>query len=333
MNAFMSGIVWCAAALFVTGSMADQAEARTLRINESLGPGSIEEAALLEFKAIVEERTGGEIEISIHLQDELGNPQTSLENLQTGTLDLYSGALSYYAALAPEELGVTALLYLFKDNDHLSRYLQSPVFQAAHERLQEMGIRFVSTAFNGDRGPFRVFVSTVPIFTPEDLEGVRMRLWPSDIAIRGWSYLGAEPSVIAWTETYLSIRQGVVQAVTSGVTSIRSMNFTEVAPYVTELKQFPQTWPIAISEQVWQSLSAEEQQIMVDAANEASAFYAEKVAASAADDIDFMIREHGAAYIRVDTDLFAERMQPFYEELIEEGVLRQDVYDQVMSLR
>lgn len=333
MTRLKSGVVGCAAALLLVGAQMGPSEARTLRINESLGPGSIEEAALLLFKEIVEERTGGDIEISIHLQDELGNPQTSLENLQTGTLDLYSGALSYYAAMAPDELGVTALLYLFKDNDHLSRYLQSPVFEAAHARLQEMGVRFISTEFNGDRGPFRVFVSTVPIFTPDDLEGVKMRLWPSDIAIRGWSYLGAEPSVIAWTETYLAIRQGVVSAVTSGVTSIRAMNFTEVAPYVTELRQFPQTWPIAISEQVWQSLSEQEQQILVDAANEATAFYGETVASSAADDIAFMIKEHGAAYIQVNTDPFAERMQPFYQELIEEGVLKQEVYDQVTALR
>ena len=146
-------------AAFIASGFATAPEARVLKINESSPPDSPEDIGLKAFKKYVEENTDGEIEIRIFLNDSLGNAQTSLENLMTGTLDLYSGALSYYTKLAPEELSVLTFLYFFKDREHFRNYLKSPVFQAARDKMLDLGIRFISTEFAGDRGPYRVFLS------------------------------------------------------------------------------------------------------------------------------------------------------------------------------
>ena len=76
--------------LFIAGLLASSAAhaQRTLKINESLGPGSPEEAALKAFQKAVEDGSHGQLKIAIHLSDALGNAQTSLENLSTGTLEL-----------------------------------------------------------------------------------------------------------------------------------------------------------------------------------------------------------------------------------------------------
>src|SRR5512147_2082715 len=78
------------AALLTLLPAAGLAQQKTLKINESLGPGSVEEAALQQFKTIVEEGSKGELQIAIHLQDALGKPDTALESLMAGSLDLYS---------------------------------------------------------------------------------------------------------------------------------------------------------------------------------------------------------------------------------------------------
>ncbi len=323
-----------AVGILVAAALSTSAHARVLKINESLPSGSVEGDALRMFKQIVEERTNGELEINLHFQDELGAPQTSMENLGTGTLELYSGALSYYAALIPEELGVTTLMYFFQDNAHLQRYLKGGVFQKGHQKLiDDFGIRFISTEFLGDRGPYRVFASTEPVTSVDDIDGIKMRLWPNDMAIRAWSHLGAVPTVMPWNDVYLSLRQGVVSAVTSGVNGLHDSKMTEVAPYVVVLRQFPQTWPITISEEIWQSLSAEHQQVLVDAANEATAYYGEISHSMAEENIANMIKTNGAVWTRIDTAPFAEKMQSFYESLIDEGVLSQEIFDEVTALR
>jgi len=320
-------------AVMVAGLLAVQAEARTLKINEDLGPGSTEAKALERFKELVAKKTNGELEIEIYLQTALGDMQTSFENLMSGTLDLYSGALSYYAKLIPDELGVSAVFYLFKDNDHLRRYLHSPVFEKGHDKLKEMGIRFISTDFRGDRGPYRIFVSTKPALTLEDFQGVKMRMWANDIAVRAWKHIGANPVIIPWQEVYVSIRQGLVSAVTSGVNAIHDQKFTEVAPYITELRQFPQTWPITVSEKVYQSLSPAHQKALVEAANEATAYYGELSLASGEKNIQEMISKNNAVYSRINTDPFVKKMESYYKQLIKEGIIKQEIYDEIMRLR
>jgi TRAP-type C4-dicarboxylate transport system substrate-binding protein len=305
----------------------------TLKVNESLSLGSPEALALDEFKQIVEEQSKGEIKIRIFLNNQLGNPQESLENLMTGSLDLYSGALSYYATLLPDELNPLSLMYFFKDTEHLKRYLRGPVFKKAQEKLIKKGIRFISTEFNGDRGPYRVYLSTKPITSLSDLQGVKMRLWPNDIAIRSWKHLGAEPAVIPWTEVYLSIRQGVVSAVTAPIALVRSTKFTEVAPYVTIMKQFPQTWPMTISERVWQKLGSEHRNILVNAANEAGRVYANSSFERVSEDIDWMIENNNAVFIRINTAPFRQKMEPLYNDLINQGVLKKEIYDAINNAR
>jgi len=307
--------------------------ARLMRINESFGPGSSEDLALQKFKQIVEEKTKGDLQIRIYLLDQLGNPTTSLENLTMGTLDLYSGALEYYEKMATDELRVQSLLYLFRDRDHLKRYLKSPLFQKALDRIQAQGIRFLSTEWNADRGPYRVTACTKPIRTPDDLAGVKKRIWPSDVIRRGWEQLGATPVILPWTETYLAVKQGMIQAVSSPFGGLRNMRFVEVARYVTETREFMQTWPIAISEKIWVQLPANQQKILVEAANEAGKLYSKINYDNVDTDMAAMKKENNAEFLKVDLEPFAKKMEPLYQKLIQEGYLKKEIYDTVKALK
>lgn len=331
MNWMVSRIAAVAAIAMFSLAAVDASAQRTLKINESLGPGSAEEVALQHFKKAVEEKSKGGLQIAIHLQDQLGNPQTSLENLQTGTLELYSGALEYYAAVAPQEINIISLPYFVKDQEHLRRYLKGPAFAEAQKKLLERGIRFLSTEFNGERGPYRVFVSSKPILKLEDLNGVKIRMFPNEVAIRSWKQLGTVPSQIAWTETYLAIRQGVVQGVTAPLSAVRTMKFTEVAPYLLETREYPQTWPITVSDRVWRSLSAEHQKALVDAANEAGRVYAQVTLDRAQSDIDAMVRDNNAVYVRLNVENFRKRMEPLYQELIKENIISKALFEAVQA--
>jgi TRAP-type C4-dicarboxylate transport system substrate-binding protein len=329
----MNRLLAFAAALALGLAAASQASAqRTLKINESLGPGSAEEAALLHFQKAVEEKSKGALKVAIHLQDALGNPQTSLENLQTGTLELYSGALEYYAAVVPQEINIISLPYFVKDQDHLRRYLKGPAFAEGQKKLLDRGIRFISTEFNGERGPYRVFVSSKPILKLEDLNGVKIRMFPNEVASRSWKQLGTVPAQIAWTETYLAIRQGVVNGVTAPLSAVRAMKFAEVAPYILETREYPQTWPMTVSERVWRSLSPELQQVLVDSANEAGKTYARVTLERAQSDVDLMVRENSAVYVKLNVEPFRKRMEPLYQELIKENVISKALFDAVNAL-
>jgi TRAP-type C4-dicarboxylate transport system substrate-binding protein len=111
------------------------------------------------------------------------------------------------------------------------------------------------------------------------------------------------------------------------------MRFTEVAPYVTELKQFHQTWPLTISEKVWETLPSDQQKILIDAANAAGKVYAQEVMTRAEADIQAMMKENNAVFIRVNTGQFEKKMLPFYDQLIKDGVVKKELFDAVQSLK
>src|SRR4051812_13784514 len=313
-----------AAALWLASTWPVAAQV-TLKLNESLGPGSVEEVALKHFKKLVEEGSKGQLLIAIHLQDALGKPDAALEGLITGTLDLYSGALEYYAQIVPEELNAISIPYLLKDNAALRKYLASPTFRTAEKRLLERGIRVLSTEYNAERGPYRVLVSSKPVRTVEDVKDLKIRMFPNDVYIRSWKHLGATPVQLAWTETYLGIRQGVVNAVTAPVALVNPMKFTEVAPYIIEIREYPQTWPITISEKTWKKLPPAQQQLLVNAANEAGKVYTQTTNERIAGDIQAMVTNNKAEVIKVDTASFRRKMEPFYDELVKEKLLSAEI--------
>jgi TRAP-type C4-dicarboxylate transport system substrate-binding protein len=323
----------CGAAFLLAGLGSGDARAqRTLKINESVGPGSVEDVALARFKTLVEEGSQNQLRIQIHLNDSLGNAQTSLENLTTGTLELYSGAMEYYQPVVPMEIGLMSIPSLLKDHAHMRRYLTSPAFEQARAKLLERGIRFISTEFNADRGPYRVFVSTKPVNALADLDGMRIRMFPNEIAIKAWRHLGTVPTVMPHTETYLALRQGVVQGAPYPIAIIWPVKFTEVAKYVFRTDEFPQTWPITVSERIWRSLPPAQQELLVRSANEVGKLYAAETVARIDKDIETMKREHGAVFAQVDLAPFRERMRGFHEQLVAEGVVTKPLYDAVVAL-
>jgi len=114
---------------------------------------------------------------------------------------------------------------------------------------------------------------------------------------------------------------------------VRSMKFTEVAPFVTEIKEYPQTWPMTISEKTWAKLKPEQQQLLVRAANEAGKFYAKTTLDRAQGDIDFMKQANKAEFIAIDQAQWRKKLEPFYESLVKDQLLTQEIYDTVKTLR
>ncbi|MBX3529595.1 MAG: TRAP transporter substrate-binding protein [Rhizobiaceae bacterium] len=325
----------CAVLLGATLSFslaAPAAAQTTLKLNESSGPGSPEDIALQAFKKLVEERSNGQLLVQVHLLDALGGPDVSLESLMTGSLDLYSGALEYYASIAGPEINVISLPFFVGTHDKLRAYLKSDAFKPAIEKLQASGIRVLSTEWNGDRGPYRVLMSSKAIDSVDDLQGLKVRMFPNEVYQRSWSALGTLPIQLAWTETYLGIRQGTVNSVTAPLSMVRAMKFAEVAPYIVEIKEYPQTWPMTISEQTWQKLTPEQQTTLVDAANEAGKVYAETTLKNAASDVEKMIAENQAKVVEIDRAAMRAKLQPLYDQLVAEGVVSAALRDAVNAL-
>ena len=74
----------------------------------------------------------------------------------------------------------------------------------------------------------RQFTANMPIRTPADLEGLKMRFPGSPQFLLNAEAMGAEPVEVAFEELYLALQQGTVDGQENPLVNIQAINLTEV---------------------------------------------------------------------------------------------------------
>lgn len=314
------------------GNSAASDEPVVLKLGTKMPDTSPEGKAFQRFADLVKEKSGGKLTVDVYPAEQLGKGTTQIDNMLMGTQDMYAEGATYFADY-DSRLNITSVPYLFRDYEHFQKVFTGEIGQEIHNTLISKGMRVLNTEHSFVRGPYRVLLSTKPIQSLEDIKGLKLRAFESDVYVDAWKHLGASPTIIAWTETYLALKQHVVDAVTSPISLVKSMNFAEVAPYMTVIDEYPQDVVIVINEKKFQSLSPEFQNILVEAANEAGEYAAELVYEAADADIESMKTENNLQIIEFDKEPLVAKMKPFFYKLEEAGKLPEGMVDKILSIK
>ena len=312
------------------------ATAKTLKIGHILAPGSNQNQALEQvFKPYVEEKTNGEIKIQVFPNEQLGHAPDQVEGVKLGSQDMFLGSQTWFAAHV-EEIGVATIPFIFDDRNHLHAWVDGVLGKELQDELiQKANQRFINLENKWHRGPFRVICANKPIFTPEDVKGLKLRLWPAKMIQKSWAGLGAEIHTIDFAEAYLALKQGVVEAITSPFDLVFPQKFSEVARYITELQQFPQLELITVNENVWQGLSPEHRQVLLDGAATAGKWYNEQAQNRVEETIENkLLKIHNAVYIRVNRQPFVDAFRKdILPGLIEDGLVKKEWVEKVERVK
>ncbi|MBU5626613.1 TRAP transporter substrate-binding protein [Oscillibacter sp. MSJ-2] len=299
----------------------------TLKLGTKMSEDSFEGKCYQYFADLVNERTGGEVEVVVYPSEQLGDAQTQVSNLQLGTQELYGEGGNYFTGYS-NMFEITNIPFLFSSNEQFIDLVQGDYGKEQQEVMEQNGFHIVNTNRDWLRGPYRVICSVKPLQTLEDFKGLRFRTHESDMYMKCWSTLGTNPIVINWGETYLAIQQGTAEAVASPVSQIEDMGFYEVAPYITEIDEYPQEILIVANLEVWNKLSEEQQGILTDAANETAAYsnglLQEEVDASIA-----RMEEAGATFYKLDTKPCTEALMDVYRDMVSAGTLPEGILEQL----
>jgi TRAP-type C4-dicarboxylate transport system substrate-binding protein len=187
-------------------------------------------------------------------------------------------------------------------------------------------------ASNWERGPYRVMVSTKPINSIGDMKGLKFRIAPIDSWRRAWGAIGTQNVVLAWTDVYLGLKQGTVEAVTSPISLVAPMKFTEVAKHIVRTDEFWQVMVPAINKDRFAKLSADQQRALHAAAEEAGSWFVAEQERLGFQDIEKMKRDHGADFKIIDIKPGVELMKPVIRQMESEGFIPKGLYDKVLAI-
>jgi len=255
----MVGIVSLAACSSGAASSTDEATVSFAHMLAESQPWH--ECGALEFQDYVESADSG---LTVDLFP-AGQTQAStleqLDAIDAGNLDI-TWATPAQLATRLEALSVFDAAYLFRDSDHLAATMESPVAQELWDELRdEDGMRVIGAGYYGTRH----VTSNIPVHTPDDLDGVKMRVLDAPLWLDNGAALGATPTPVPFSELYLALQQGVVDAEENPLPVIEAQSFDEVQEYVNLTGHTVAMMAVVISEDTWQELNAAQQDTLVEA--------------------------------------------------------------------
>ena len=106
-----------------------------------------------------------------------------------------------------------------------------------------------------------------------------------------WQNLGANPTPMAFSELYLSLQQGLVDAQDNPIGGIYASKFYEVQDYIMRITAFPFVSFIIINEDVYNGLPEEYQKVLVEFAEDYNAKSLEVTLATEDGYVDLMEKE------------------------------------------
>lgn len=302
-----------------------------LKLGLKTTKNSPEGEGVVRFIELVDEKSGGQLEIIPYWHESLGNAVTQIEGMMMGTQDMYFESFINYEHWVPE-FKVHSVPYLFKDNDEYRQFLESDIERELEESLlKKTGIRILNEKRNWLRGPYRVIAATKPILTPKDCQGIELRQSGAGADVETWASFGARITTINWSETYLALKQEVVNAVTSPINLLYGMKFTEICKHVTRTNEFNQQLCFAINDKKFQSLPKEIRQIMIESINEAGEYESALVEEIAIKDIEKMKTEHGAKFYEPDIAPFQEKARALYSQFEKDGTFPPGLIPRIME--
>lgn len=158
------------------------------------------------FNSLINERSNGSLSLDIQSGGVLGGETEYIEGLQAGTIDIMIVSFSPLSATS-QKCGLFEIPYLIEDYDHLQRVWSSEIGDEIRSDLENVGIRALGVLDFG----YRETTNNVrPIYTPEDLDGIVLRVMQSDTQIKAWETLGATPVTMAVTEVFSALQTGTI---------------------------------------------------------------------------------------------------------------------------
>lgn len=219
-------------------------------------------AAAKVFKDMMEGQTGGRIAVNVYPAGQLGDEMDMLQTAQEGVLSIVMASGSF-TQLCPEA-AVLNIPYLFPSAPVAWEVLDGYFGEALSDHcLKKTGLRILAYGETG----FRNFTNSKrPVAEPKDLSGLKIRVMTTPLFVEMVRALGAEPTPIAWPEVPSALATGVVDGQENPIGTIYNMKFYQMQDYLTLDGHVYGTDFLVINEDIFQSLSAEDQRLVRNAA-------------------------------------------------------------------
>lgn len=286
---------------------------------------NIQKAAEM-IKENVEARTNGGVEIDIFPSGQIGDNKSALEQARFG-----GNIMGQFGCTTLEEYlpdyGIFLYPFIFTDWAQATKLTSSDLVKGWEQQLMDQeNIRVLAYANFGVRNMYSV---KTPIYSPDDIKGMGMRVQSTKMYNEMVKALGGTPQSIPWMELYSALAQNVIDAAEAPITSMLDQKHNEVVKYLTLTGHVVDVCNFCISNELFNSLSEEQQAILLEETSAAADWYSAETL-KVSEDLIKQVEDSGVTVIR-DFDIvpFQEATKDIHLQFPEWS---EGLYDQVKAI-
>jgi TRAP-type C4-dicarboxylate transport system substrate-binding protein len=161
--------------------------------------------------------------------------------------------------------------YLFRDANHLNAFFASDLGAQMKKMVEDqVKVKILGPTFFGTRQ-----VGLKPkkkINKPEDMAGIKLRMPPGD----AWQLLGrsigANPTPMAYAETYTGLQTGAIDGQDNPLPNVQNMKFYEVMSQIVLTSHLVGFDLLTVNMKTWNGMNAAKQKAFQAAADKAIAW-------------------------------------------------------------
>jgi TRAP-type C4-dicarboxylate transport system substrate-binding protein len=197
---------------------------------------------------------------------------TELVALQRDNLEIGNIAPADIAKQLPAWSLLTSA-YLFRDANHLAHFWASDLgAQYKKQAEEQVHIKVLGPTFFGSR---QVGLKVKKkINTPADMAGIKLRMPPGDSWQLLGRSLGANPTPMAYAETYTGLQTGAIDGQDNPLPNVQNMKFYEVMSQIVLTSHVLGYDLLSINLKAWNAMGAAKQKSFQAAADKAIAWSA-----------------------------------------------------------
>lgn len=302
-----------AAAVMATFTLAApvavQAAPTMIKVAYENHPGEPTDLVMNYWKDLLAERSNGEIMLELYPSSQLGSKGDVMDQALMGMNVVTITDVGFLADYEPD-LAALYGPFLTENTEKLFELYDSPWFEEKNASLRDQGVHLVITNYNyGDRH----IISKKPIRTPEDMQGMKIRVPNNPIQIKAFEAMGATPTPMPLADVYPALTQGMIDGAENPLSVLYGQKLHEPAKYLS-LVNYLTTAAVWMGGEAFFSTLPEEQLALIHETGHEAGLYSQQLAQESDEKILELMRAEGVEVIEPDREAFKEKALKVYEQ-------------------
>ena len=219
--------------------------------------------AMTEFAEQVEEKTDGRIKVQIFPNGQLGSENENMEQLMAGVLAMTKVSAPGLATYN-ESYHTFGLPYIFDDTEDFYHIMDSDEMQDLFLSSADDGFVTLTYYTSGARS---FYTKDRAIRTPADLKGLKIRVQDMKSQTDMLEALGGIPVAMSYGDVYTSLQTGIIDGTENNETALTTGKHGEICKVYSTDQHAMIPDVMVMSAKVWETISPEDQQIILEAAH------------------------------------------------------------------